>query len=192
MREVDHRAKNMLATVNAIVRMTRADDVETYVDSLSGRLQTLSRAHTLLADNRWEGASLCRVIAEELGPYASAGGERVTMHGPDLALAPEAAQALAMAVHELATNAAKYGALSVPHGQVDIAWRIAGGRFTLDWVERNGPVAQAPSFTGFGTRLMQRTVRDQLDGELRLDWHGEGLACAIVIPRARLVSGAPL
>lgn len=200
-REVDHRAKNMLATVQAIARMTRAETVPAYVEALTGRLFALSRAHTLLADSRWTGADLRRLAGEELAAYGGGGdggGGRVAIAGPPVALSPEAAQALALALHELATNAAKYGALSAASGEgrvaVEWSWTSSddgGGRLSLAWVETGGPaVAGPPAHRGFGTGLVVTVVKGQLDGEIRFDWHAGGLACRMSLPRRKILGSA--
>ena len=112
-REVDHRAKNTLAVVQAIIRMAKRDNVEDYIKAVEGRIGALAQTHELLSQSRWEGADILRLILDELAPYHSEGQQRVTAVGPSLVLVPEQAQLLAMAIHELATNAAKYGSLSV-------------------------------------------------------------------------------
>jgi PAS domain S-box-containing protein len=179
--EVDHRAKNMLATVLAITRMTRADSAKAMTDTLAGRFQTLARAHTLLSESHWKGADLKRLLSDELSAYVQAG--RVAISGPTIALQPQMAQSLAMTAHELATNAAKYGALSSPAGRVTIAWTWEGkNRFALEWQEARGPAVQAPERQGFGTSLISTMVERQLGGSVVFDWRPEGLACRMVIP----------
>ena len=183
-REVDHRANNMLATVLAITRMTQAETVPQFVKILTGRLLALSRAHNLLADSRWTGADLRRLAEEELAAFSAGEAGRVTLSGPTLALPPVAAQALAMALHELATNAAKYGALSVPGGHVRVEWSFGpGAGLLLRWVETGGPRVQTPDRRGFGMGLIEATIANQLRGEARLTWAAEGLACDISVPR---------
>jgi two-component sensor histidine kinase len=189
-REMDHRAKNMLATVRAIARMTRADTVPAFVCALLGRLDALSRAHALLAESRWIGADLKRLVEDELAAYCTGDGGRVTISGPGLALRPEAAQVLAMALHELATNAAKYGALSAPDGRVAVEWSWESDeRLVLRWTETGGPPIRRPSHRGFGSSMIEGAVNGQLDGAVHLDWPAEGLACRMTIPRQTLVDG---
>ena len=181
--EVDHRARNMLAVVQAMVRFTNAETVADFAASLGGRVQALSHAHSLLSDSRWEGADLERLVAEELAPYRRAEGARAVVDGPRLILTPAAAQSLAMTVHELATNAAKYGALTAPTGRVVVRWSLRGDRaLSLRWEETGGPKVQPPSRCGFGTTMVERTICDQLDGAIRFDWRVEGLVCEIEIP----------
>ena len=129
MREVDHRAKNSLAVVQAVIRLTRADTIEDFVAAVQGRVEALARSHELLAESKWRGADLRALVTQELRPYAAENPDRVRVTGPDLGVATEAVQCLGMVVHELATNAAKYGALSAKEGTVDVGWTIeAGGR----------------------------------------------------------------
>jgi PAS domain S-box-containing protein len=184
-REVDHRAKNILATVQAIARRTQADSVPAYVEVLTGRILALSRAHTLLAEGQMVGADLRRLVEQELAAYG--GGEsRVTISGFRLALGPESAQPLAMSIHELATNAAKYGALSVPGGRLAIEWSWASdGRLALRWTETGGPAVRKPSRQGFGSELIDVLTR-QLGGEANFEWRVEGLVCRLDIPASTL------
>ena len=182
-REVDHRANNMLATVLAITRMTRAETVPQFVKILTGRLLALSRAHNLLAESRWAGADLRRLVEEEVAAFAAGEAGRVTVSGPALALPPAAAQALAMALHELATNAAKYGALSARAGHVQVEWSFGQGKgLVLCWTETGGPSVQAPTRRGFGTGLIEATIEKQLRGKACFAWPAEGLTCEIAIP----------
>src|SRR5947207_8560944 len=123
-REVDHRARNALALVQSIVRLTRSDNIKSYITAVDGRIGALARAHTLLAQSRWQRADLARLVNEELAPFRTDGPERITIAGPDVSLEPRTAQTIALALHELATNAAKYGALSVQSGQVAVNWDL--------------------------------------------------------------------
>ncbi len=183
-REVDHRAKNALAVVQSIVRLTQAPDVASYVESVEGRISALSRAHSLLSDSRWEGASLGRLVEEELAPYQpDRNGNRVTVKGPAVLLQPSAAQTLALALHELATNAAKYGALSTPEGKLSITWTLKPDRLLVTWREADGPAVINPATRGFGTRLIRASVEGQLGGKTSFDWDPDGLTCTLAIPR---------
>jgi two-component sensor histidine kinase len=185
--EVDHRAKNMLALVQVLLRQTRASTTEAYALAAQGRVAALARAHTLLSQSRWAGAELSRLVEEETAPYRRSGVTRVSTAGPNLLLEPPVAQALAMVLHELATNAAKYGALSVPGGQVRVQWSTdRTGQLLLRWIESNGPPVQPPTRTGLGSQVIERSVRDQLDGAVQLDWRADGLVCTISIPAGRL------
>src|ERR687888_749442 len=134
-REVDHRARNALALVQSIVRLTRADDIKSYIAAVDGRIGALARAHTLLAQSRWQGADLARLLEEELAPYRMGEDGRIVVKGPEVSLEPRTAQTLALALHELATNAAKYGALSVMSGRVDLTWELQPEMLVLHWTE---------------------------------------------------------
>lgn len=187
-REVNHRAKNALAVAQAALRLTRAPDLPAYIRAVEGRIGALARAHTLLAQDRWAGADLRALLEGELAPFRGA-GQRVELKGPPVALPAGAAQPLAMAAHELATNAVKHGALSVPGGRVSISWRLEGGpagMLRLRWAETGGPpLARPPSRRGFGSRVLEATLRGQLGGTVSLAWGAEGLACDIGVPLAR-------
>ena len=187
--EVDHRAKNMLALVQVLLRQTRATTTEAYARAAQGRVAALARAHTLLSQSRWAGADLLRLVEEETAPYRRSGPTRVSISGPTLLLEPKDAQALAMVLHELATNAAKYGALSVPGGEVRVQWSVdRAGQLLLRWIESNGPPVQPPTRAGLGSQVIERSVRDQLEGAVQFDWRSDGLICTISIPAGRLKS----
>jgi PAS domain S-box-containing protein len=182
-REVDHRARNALALVQSIVRLTRADSIKSYIGAVDGRIGALSRAHTLLAQSRWQGAELARLVEEELAPYRTADGVSITVSGPDVSLEPRTAQTLALALHELSTNAAKYGALSVMIGRVRLTWELQPERLVLYWVESGGPPTQPPASAGFGIRVIGASIERQLEGEVKFDWLPEGLHCSLSVPR---------
>jgi two-component sensor histidine kinase len=182
-REVDHRSKNALAIVQSIVRLTRASDVPGYVAALEGRIAALSRAHGLLSDSRWQGASIGKLIEEELAPYRTNSAERIVAEGPDILLRPSSAQTLALALHELATNAAKYGSLSTGGGRVGIKWTMENGLLKINWVESNGPPVIAPQEGGFGTNLIEASIDGQLGGSAVFDWRPKGLQCTLTMPR---------
>jgi PAS domain S-box-containing protein len=190
MRELDHRAKNALAVVHAAVRLTPKDDINVYVQAVEGRVKALARAHSMLAEARWEGAELRALLQGELAAFVA--GQRAGLSGPTVALASYAAQGLAMVVHELATNAVKHGALSTPAGRITVNWsveRVAEGVglcLHLRWAEEGGPtVSGPPDRRGFGTRVLDATVRTQLRGKLRLDWAPGGLTCEMEVPLRR-------
>lgn len=186
MREVDHRAKNALAVVQAVLRLTRADTMQGFAKAVEGRVAALARAQTLLTESRWTGADFRAMLRGELAPFVGTGGSsKMSFDGPPKMLSPLTAQPLSMALHELATNAAKYGSLSVPGGSLALSWREVppNGRLHLRWAESGGPpVAGAPARRGFGSRVIESTVRDQLRGEVSLDWAPTGLVCEIDIP----------
>ncbi|WP_149540955.1 HWE histidine kinase domain-containing protein [Siccirubricoccus phaeus] len=190
-RELDHRAKNALAVVQAALRLTPKSDAASYAKAVEGRVRALARAHDLLAESRWLGADLRRLLEAELVPFLGGpgGGEgvspRVELRGPEVALPPAAAQPISMALHELATNAMKYGALSVPDGQVALSWQQekAAGVLRLRWAEQGGPALEGePGRRGFGTRVVEATVVGQLGGSISREWRPEGLCCEMVIP----------
>ena len=138
-REVDHRAKNALALVQSIVRLTRGNSISNYTDSVEGRIKALSRAHTILSQSRWQGADIKGLVEEELAAYRTEDSSKVTTSGPNVSLQPAAAQSIALALHELVTNAAKYGALSSNAGRVHLSWELTDGSLGLHWTESGGP-----------------------------------------------------
>nr|WP_315835048.1 response regulator [Bradyrhizobium prioritasuperba] len=181
-REVDHRAKNALALVQSIVRLTRADDIPSYIKAVEGRITALARVHTVLAQARWQGADIRGLIDEELDPYQVRDTKRVSIDGPSVLLQPTVSQTLALSIHELATNAAKYGALSVHEGHIDIRWYIDGDDLRLTWEESGGPAVSEPTTRGFGTRSVIASIETQLQGEANFEWRPKGLICQIRIP----------
>ena len=183
-REVDHRARNTLAVVQSIVRLTKAPTMEAYSDAIEGRIRALAHAQELLSQSRWQGCDIVRLVGEELAPYRIGDPAKVTIKGPSVILAPDRAQALALSLHELATNAAKYGALSSQSGRVSIAWRIEDGVLELIWREAGGPPAQRPQTEGFGTRIVNASIKGQSRGSVKFDWQPEGLCCKFAIPCA--------
>jgi two-component sensor histidine kinase len=197
MRELDHRAKNTLAVVQSVLRLTPADEPRTFAAAVQARVAALARAHSLLAEGGWSGADLRAVAERELAPYTSTHPERgtaISLDGPPVSLAAAAVQPLAMVLHELATNAAKHGALSIPDGAVEVRWR-AGRRagedemLRLRWTEAGGPpIAGSPKRRGFGTRVVEATVRGQLGGSVERRWEPTGLVIEIAIPLARAVA----
>lgn len=184
--EVDHRARNMLAVVQSILRLTRADSVSDMVRALDGRIRALARAHTLLSNSRWQGADLGRLVAEEMDPYRDDDSERVTTGGPTVMLRPSLAQALALALHELATNAAKYGALSVLSGRVSVTWELRTDHLLLQWTESGGPAAPPPTKRGFGTRVVVANIEQDLGGRATFGWRPDGLRCTLSVPRTHV------
>jgi two-component sensor histidine kinase len=183
-REVDHRAKNALALAQSIVRLTRCDDVKDYVAAVEGRISALARVHTVLSLSSWEGAEIGQLINEELSPYSNS--KQIAIQGPKTQLHPATAQTLALAIHELITNSAKYGALSVRAGRLDIRWEIGDGTLDLSWDERGGPPVTKPTTRGFGTRSVIASVSSQLGGRAEFDWRVEGLLCRLSVPFDRV------
>jgi PAS domain S-box-containing protein len=192
-REVDHRARNVLAVAQAIVRLTQASSIDAYAEAIESRVGALARAHTLLSRSRWEGADLATIALEELAPYRSPGAERAIATGPATILGPAAAQSLALVLHELATNAVKYGALSVPKGRVTLTWELTAGELTLHWQERGGPAPKPPAHRGYGTRVINGSIEGQLGGKTTFAWERKGLRCTIALPRTNnLLVGLPV
>jgi PAS domain S-box-containing protein len=184
-REVDHRARNALAVIQSIIRLTRAKSVEEYVQAIEGRIKALARAHALLSDSRWRGADLATLVAEELAPYRAS--DKIQYNGPDISLQPATAQGLALALHELATNAAKHGALSSPAGKVSLEWALDSDALILRWSEEDGPRIFEPSSRSFGLKVIVASIEQQLGGKAVFDWNPEGLRCAFAIPRTELM-----
>ena len=178
-REAEHRSKNVLASVQAAVNLSQAETPEGLKQAIEGRIRALANVHSLFVESRWIGAELSTIAAQELDPYAAK--ERVRIEGPPVLLEPNAAQAVAVTLHELATNAAKYGSLSGPGGRVELTW-VHGEdkRLVMRWTETGGPAVQVPTREGFGSRVIDRMIR-QLKGKTRFDWHPEGLVCEIVL-----------
>jgi PAS domain S-box-containing protein len=183
-REVDHRARNTLAVIQSIIRLTRAKSVDDYVNAVEGRIKALARAHTLLSDARWRGADLATLVAEELAPYRA--GDKIRCGGPDVSLQPATAQGLALALHELATNAAKHGGLSSPAGKVLLEWELESEALTLHWSETGGPPVAEPSSHSFGLKVIAASIEQQLGGKAVFKWAPTGLQCQMMIPRSEL------
>jgi two-component sensor histidine kinase len=184
MREVDHRARNALTVAQSLVRLTKAETIESYIAKVEGRVSALARSHTLLADNKWVGADLRELVEEELAAFR----DRIRPAGPCVRLSAAAVQPLGLVLHELATNAAKHGALSAPDGFVELEWsRDAVGGITIRWCEQGGPeIPQAgPGATrppGFGSRLIHGTAVRQLGAEISADWLPTGLCFTLRLP----------
>jgi PAS domain S-box-containing protein len=179
-REAEHRSKNLLANVLATVKLSQSDTPEGLKQAIEGRIQALANVHSLFVQTRWIGAELSMIARQELAPYEK-DEARARIHGPQVLLEPNAAQSIAVILHELATNAAKYGALSVAKGQVDLGWsHESDGRLELRWTETGGPPVQMPTREGFGGRIL-RQLAGQLNGAARFDWRVEGLDCEITL-----------
>jgi len=183
-REVDHRARNALAVVQSIVRLTRADDIASYMIAVEGRIRALGHVHDLLSKARWQGADIGKLIAEELAPYSAGDPACVKMSGPSIIVEPNSAQTISLALHELATNAAKYGALSEPSGGVTIAWSMDSTALKIAWKETGGPPVAPPTRIGFGSKIIRASVAAQRNGQALFEWRPEGLHCDLVIPHA--------
>jgi PAS domain S-box-containing protein len=180
-REAEHRSKNLLATVQATVSLSQSNTPEGLKQAIEGRILALAKVHSLFVETRWIGAELSAIAGQELAPYFENDETGVRINGPQVLLEPNAAQAVAVTLHELATNAAKYGALSVPNGQISLEWsHEADGRLILYWREIGGPAVKTPTHRGFGTRVVERMIR-QLKGEAHFHWHADGLVCEITL-----------
>jgi PAS domain S-box-containing protein len=182
-REVDHRARNALAVVQTVVRLTRAKNVRDYVAAVEGRIKALARAHTLLSDSRWSSADLYALVTEEMAPFRAGEAEKVGIAGPDVALPPHMAQGIALALHELATNAAKHGALSAVSGRVAVSWQMRSDFLDLQWVESGGPRISPPRARSFGLKVIITSIENQLGGKATFDWRPQGMRCSLSIPR---------
>jgi PAS domain S-box-containing protein len=186
--ELNHRVKNTLTTVLSIATQTlrNATTLESAREAFESRLLALSRAHDVLTRENWEGANLAEVVDEALEPYRAHGEDRLEVGGPDIRLPPRTALALAMALQELATNAVKYGALSTPEGRIRVAWTASrdasGPRLGLSWEESGGPEVEEPTRRGFGSRLIERSLAQELEGEVTMDFRRSGLVCTIETP----------
>jgi PAS domain S-box-containing protein len=183
-REAEHRTKNILSTVLATVRLSRADTSDDLKQLIEGRIEALANVHGMFVESRWRGAELHSLVKQELSPYCGETEGRVRINGPAVMLEPITAQTTAITLHELATNAAKYGSLSEAGGHVEIEWsHIADGRLRLRWIESGGPTVTPPTQRGFGTRVMENMI-GQLRGEVHFDWRDQGLACEITLQLA--------
>jgi PAS domain S-box-containing protein len=185
--ELNHRVKNTLATVQSLALLTLRSHAEpdVFVPTFFERLRALSLTHDLLTEGHWESASLRDVISSEVAPYTGRSSERLALQGEPVTLRSRQVLALGMVFHELATNAAKYGAYSQPSGQVAVSWRrvhASPTRLQIDWCERGGPAVTAPGSTGFGTKLIRRSVTEDLGGTVAIDYAAGGLCCVISIP----------
>src|SRR5262245_5058555 len=194
LRELTHRSKNLLAVIQAMARQTarHTGSTETFLTQFSARLQALAASHDLLVRESWYGASLGELIRSQLGGYLDGSSNQVSIEGPAIALKPEAAQNLGLALHELAVNAAKFGALSVPAGRVSITWSrresAEGSAVDLDWRERLGPKVKLRRKKGFGTMVIERNLARALDAEINMDFDPDGLHCHIVIPANQILA----
>jgi len=191
VKELEHRIKNTLATVLSIAEQTfRNSGIDPSLQkTFAARLVSLSNVHSVLTQRSWDSADLHEVIASAIGPHRAEGEERFDIQGPILRLGPKTAVALSMAVHELCTNAIKYGALSMPAGRVEINWSGDHGEFRWMWRERGGPAVAVPTQTGFGSRLIERSLAAQLSAKVRLNYEPTGLVCTIDAPLGAIRDG---
>ncbi|WP_373489755.1 PAS domain S-box protein [Parasphingorhabdus sp.] len=193
--EVNHRAKNMLTLVLVIARQTAASDAETFARSFEEQILALSASHDVLVNSCWQDIPLEDLVRSQLGHFKDMLGSRIKLSGPPLKISAPAAQAIGMAVHELATNAAKYGALSTAEGFISIGWQLEDGdgsdrRFSIHWTEKGGPRVEAPSRTGFGSTIIDQLLAASLEGEVELDWQPTGLVCRMSCSSDNILSNA--
>jgi PAS domain S-box-containing protein len=180
-REAEHRSKNLLASVQAAVNLSQSDTPEGLKRAIEGRIQALANVHSLFVETRWIGADLSTIATQELAVYSAKNDSRIRIDGPAVLLEPDTAQAIAVALHELATNAGKYGSLSSTNGQVNLKWlHKPGGQLFVRWTEIGGPPVQPPTRQGFGSRVIQRMI-GQLKGKTDFNWRPEGLVCEITL-----------
>jgi two-component system, chemotaxis family, CheB/CheR fusion protein len=190
--ELSHRVKNVLATVQAIMSQTirQSTSLNDFQMAFEGRLRALARAHDLLVDKNWTGAEIGQLVSQTLAPYRTQDAGHIAADGPQLTLPPQASVALVMILHELATNAAKYGALSRSVGKLEVTWQRAdndgGSVIRMQWSETGGPPVKPPARQGFGTKLIERSTAYELSGQARLDYAPEGLHCELIFPWTQL------
>ena len=180
--EVDHRANNLMAVIQGLVTLSNAESSAGLKQVIEGRLHALAKAHKLMSEARWRGADLDRLVTEELTPFGLGASGRITVAGENVALSSAAAQGMALALHELATNAVKYGALSNDAGQVRVTWSCTGEILTLRWDESGGPAVEKPRRRGTGLRVLERAFEGGLGGRTHLDWTPGGLQCRLEAP----------
>jgi PAS domain S-box-containing protein len=194
MREISHRSKNLLAIIQAMARQTSryAVSVDDFLNQFNARVQALARSHDLLVQQNWHGAGLRDLLRSQLSPYADSELSQISIKGPAVLLKPETAQNLGLALHELAANASKYGALSVPSGRIDVHWtEVTDGKgegVELVWAERGGPTVGVPERRGFGSMLIQQNLSRTLESEVDLKFEHDGVNCRIMIPQPHLYS----
>jgi two-component sensor histidine kinase len=191
IREINHRAKNMLMVVDAIARQTVATNPEDFVKRFSERVQALSANQDLLVRNEWKGVQIEDLVRAQLAHFADLIGSRVAMQGPKARLNAAGAQAVGLALHELATNAGKYGALSVDTGRVDVCW-ADGETFTMSWTERGGPPVSAPEHRGFGTIVTKAMAEHSVNGTVLLDYTPSGVTWRLTCPAANALEPSGL
>jgi two-component sensor histidine kinase len=191
--ELNHRVKNTLSVVQSMAAQgasAAADNPKAFATMFGARLRALSRAHDVLTETHWAGASLGRVVSEALAPFEHGAGGRIRIAGPEIVVQPGTAVVLSMALHELATNASKYGALSVDAGKVDVRWSIADATVELSWSETGGPPVSQPQRKGFGSRLVTDGLAHQLDAEVSLEFPPEGVRYVARFPAEHVQEGA--
>ena len=178
-REAEHRSKNLLGNVLATVKLSQSDSLQGLKQAIEGRIRALANVHSLFVQTRWIGAELSAIARQELAPYFEDGEERARIKGAQVLLEPNVAQSVAVILHELATNAAKYGSLSLASGRIDLCWsQESDGRLELRWTETGGPPVHTPTREGFGGRIIKQ-MAERLKGAARFKWRAKGLDCEI-------------
>jgi two-component sensor histidine kinase len=184
MREINHRAKNMLSVIASIAHQTATRNPEDFVERFAERIQALSANQDLLVRNEWSGVEVADLVRAQLAHFADLIGPRIAVRGPRLRLNPAAAQGIGLALHELATNAGKYGALSTGAGRVDVRWGTADGALTMSWTERGGPPVLTPQRRGFGSIVMEAMAEHSVGGKVDLDYAPSGFTWRLTCPAA--------
>jgi two-component sensor histidine kinase len=185
VREVNHRARNMLSVVDSIAHQTVANSPEDYVERVSERIRALAAHQDLLVRSEWHGVEIGDLARTQLSHFADLIGVRIAMQGAKLWLNPASAQAIGLALHELATNAAKHGALSTGTGRVDVGWGTDGDTLTISWTERDGPPVSWPKWRGFGSTVMTTMAERTVHGKVDLDYAPSGVTWRLTCPAAR-------
>jgi two-component sensor histidine kinase len=199
MHEISHRSKNLLMVIQSIARRTArtAGTMEEFENRFERRLQGLAASHDVLVRENWHGAPLADLVRQQLVPFVEIQSSRFEIAGPDIVITAEAAQAIGLAIHEFATNAIKYGALSDPAGKVSVSWMFEGeagasGPLLLSWIEQGGPPVSPPSRRGFGHVVIGEMVERSLNGKVAVEFAAEGLKWRVSIPATNLVSEPPI
>ena len=188
MREADHRAKNMLGLVQAVARQTAAGEPENFISRFTERMQALAANHDLLIRNEWQGVAVVDLIRTQLAHFADLIGARVALRGPtNLRLNAAACEVIGLVLHELATNATKYGALSVDGGGIDISWGVKGDMFTMSWIEHDGPPVSRPERTGFGSTVITSLPELTIGGEAQLEHAPSGTTWRLTCPATNVL-----
>jgi two-component sensor histidine kinase len=194
IREVNHRAKNILSVVQAMVQQTKASSCEEHISRLNERILCLSASYDLLVKNEWQNIPLAQLVRAQLSHFGDLLGGRIVARGPELNITSAAAQVIGMALHELVTNAVKYGALTTDTGHIDITWNLKrvgvhGHRFTMEWSESGGPKVAAPTQRGFGWTVLCQITKRSLDAEITLDYAPTGVVWRLGCPASRVREG---
>jgi two-component sensor histidine kinase len=184
VREVDHRAKNLLSVVQAIAHQTKASSVQEFIARFDERIRSLKASHDLLVKSKWRNLQLAEFVRAQLAHFGPMLGSRIIVRGPDLTITVAAAQAIGMTIHELATNAGKYGALSNDTGHVDVRWQLEDDTFVMDWTEHGGPLVQSPERRGFGSTVIEAMAKQTVGGKVEADYAPAGFGWHLTCPAA--------